>query len=88
MSEPVLLVGETGVGKTATINYLAQVTGNKLVVMNMSQQTDSTDLLGGYKPVQMVHIVAPLKEEFERLFHATFSHKHNARFLASVQVCR
>jgi midasin len=47
MSEPVLLVGETGVGKTATINYLAQVTGNKLVVMNMSQQTDSTDLLGG-----------------------------------------
>ena len=29
MSEPVLLVGETGVGKTATINYLAQVTGNQ-----------------------------------------------------------
>jgi midasin len=27
MAEPVLLVGETGVGKTATVNYLAQVTG-------------------------------------------------------------
>ena len=26
-SEPVLLVGETGVGKTATISYLAQLTG-------------------------------------------------------------
>lgn len=28
MSEPVLLVGETGVGKTATVNYLADVTGH------------------------------------------------------------
>ena len=26
-SEPVLLVGETGVGKTATISYLAQLAG-------------------------------------------------------------
>ena len=26
-NEPVLLVGETGVGKTATINYLAQLAG-------------------------------------------------------------
>jgi midasin len=85
MAEPVLLVGETGVGKTATVNYLAQVTGHKLVVMNLSQQTDSSDLLGGYKPVQLVHVVTPLKEEFEELFRATFSVKHNAYFLASVQ---
>ncbi len=27
MNEPVLLVGETGVGKTAIINYLSEVTG-------------------------------------------------------------
>ncbi len=26
-NEPVLLVGETGVGKTATINYLAKLAG-------------------------------------------------------------
>ena len=26
-NEPVLLVGETGVGKTATVSYLAQLTG-------------------------------------------------------------
>lgn len=47
MREPVLLVGETGVGKTASISYLAAMTGNKLVTVNMSQQSDSTDLLGG-----------------------------------------
>ena len=35
----------------------------------------------------MVHIVAPLKEEFEELFRATFSLKQNGHFLASVQVC-
>ena len=28
MMEPVLLVGETGVGKTATVNYLANITGH------------------------------------------------------------
>ena len=34
----------------------------------------------------MSHLVAPVKEEFERLFHATFSLKQNALFLSSVQV--
>lgn len=47
LNEPVLLVGETGVGKTAAVSYLATMTGNTLVTVNLSQQTDSTDLLGG-----------------------------------------
>jgi len=46
-NEPVLLVGETGVGKTSSIQYLAQCMGQKLVVINMNQQSDSADLLGG-----------------------------------------
>jgi midasin len=46
--EPVLLVGETGTGKTATVQYLADKTGHRLVVINMNQQSDSADLLGGY----------------------------------------
>ena len=32
MNEPVLLVGETGVGKTATVNYLAKITGEYVEV--------------------------------------------------------
>jgi midasin len=46
--EPVLLVGETGSGKTSAVQYLAQKTGHHLVVINMNQQSDSADLLGGY----------------------------------------
>jgi len=46
--EPVLLVGETGTGKTSTVQYLADKTGHRLVVINMNQQSDSADLLGGY----------------------------------------
>ncbi|XP_064402600.1 midasin-like isoform X2 [Halichondria panicea] len=85
MNEPVLLVGETGVGKTAVVNYLSKVTDNRLVVFNMSEQTESTDLLGGFKPLQLSHLLDPVKAEFETLFHATFSLKQNGPFLSSLQ---
>lgn len=48
LNEPALIVGETGTGKTTTIQLLANHTGHKLVVINMNQQSDSSDLLGGY----------------------------------------
>jgi midasin (ATPase involved in ribosome maturation) len=47
-NEPILLVGETGTGKTSTVQYLADKTGHSLIVINMNQQSDSADLLGGY----------------------------------------
>lgn len=46
--EPVLLVGETGVGKTAIIQLLADRIGTTLRVVNLSQHSDSSDLIGGY----------------------------------------
>ena len=60
--------------------------GVKLVVMNMSQQTDSTDLLGGYKPIHLSQVLAPVRDEFERLFLASYSGKKNKRFLEEIQV--
>ncbi|KAK8382607.1 hypothetical protein O3P69_015440 [Scylla paramamosain] len=36
--EPVLIVGETGTGKTSTVQYLAHQTRNRLRVINMNQQ--------------------------------------------------
>ncbi|XP_074625737.1 midasin-like [Acropora palmata] len=85
--EPVLLVGETGTGKTATVQYLAAQCLTTLKVVNMSQQSDSSDLLGGYKPVEMKQIVAPVREKFEVLFCKTFSRKQNVKFLGHVQKC-
>jgi MoxR-like ATPase len=52
-AEPVLLVGETGTGKTTVVQHLARLAGRKLVVVNMSQQSDAADLLGGFRPVDV-----------------------------------
>lgn len=35
------------------VQQLAAMTGTKLVVLNLSQQTDSSDLLGGFRPIQV-----------------------------------
>ncbi|KAF3702507.1 Midasin Dynein-related AAA-ATPase MDN1 MIDAS-containing protein [Channa argus] len=85
--EPVLLVGETGTGKTSTVQHLARVTGHRLRVVNMNQQSDTADLLGGYKPVDHKQILLPLREAFEELFSQTYSRKQNLTFLGHVQTC-
>ncbi|XP_072355863.1 midasin [Scyliorhinus torazame] len=85
--EPVLLVGETGTGKTSTVQYLARITGHKLKVVNMNQQSDTADLLGGYKPMDRKLIMLPLRETFEELFIQTYSRKQNITFLGHVQTC-
>ncbi|XP_078699924.1 midasin-like [Branchiostoma floridae x Branchiostoma belcheri] len=85
--EPVLLVGETGTGKTSSVQYLSTQTGHTLKVVNMNQQSDSTDLLGGFKPVDVRLLVMPVREEFEAVFCQTFSRNQNAQFLGHVADC-
>ena len=81
MREPLLLVGETGTGKTTAVQQLAAWVGAPLAVHNLNQQTDSTDLLGGYRPTQLRALLAPLAARFEDLFCRTFSRQKNAAFL-------
>ncbi|KAI8077783.1 P-loop containing nucleoside triphosphate hydrolase protein [Halteromyces radiatus] len=81
LTEPVLLVGETGTGKTTVVQHLADMMNQNLIVVNLSQQSDSSDLLGGFKPVDGKVLAIPLREEFEKLFEKTFSVKKNAKFL-------
>jgi midasin len=76
-NEPVLLVGETGTGKTTLVQNLALRLGQKLTVLNMSQQSDAADLLGGFKPVNEQFVYSNLCQEFMALFARTFSKKKN-----------
>jgi midasin len=48
--EPVLLVGETGVGKTTVCQLLALMRGQKLRILNCNQHTETSDFLGGFRP--------------------------------------
>jgi MoxR-like ATPase len=80
-NEPVLLVGETGCGKTTLVQQLAAYCERELIVQNLSLQTDSTDLLGGYRPLELQHVARQVYREFVDIFVATFSRKQNAQFL-------
>lgn len=85
--EPVLLVGETGVGKTSSVQYLSFQINHKLVVINMNNQSDVSDLVGGFKPVDLSFVIAPLRSEFEYLFRQTFNAVKNENFLNNISVC-
>lgn len=85
LNEPVLLVGETGIGKTTVVQQLAESLGHKLIAVNLSQQSEVGDLLGGFKPVNMRTLAVPLKEEFEDLFSATgISASKNQKYLEQI----
>ena len=51
LSKPLLLEGSPGIGKTATVIALANLTGNSLIRINLSDQTDVSDLFGSDLPV-------------------------------------
>ncbi|KIO05359.1 hypothetical protein M404DRAFT_999966 [Pisolithus tinctorius Marx 270] len=83
--EPMLLTGETGTGKTSAITHLATLLRRPLVSLNLSHQTESSDLLGGFKPVDARVPAGELSARFVELFGATFSRKKNAKFEESVR---
>ena len=52
LSKPLLLEGSPGVGKTSLVAALAQAAGHQLVRINLSEQTDVSDLFGADLPVE------------------------------------
>ena len=55
-------------------------------VINLSQQTETSDLLGSYKPVDIKSQMKILKEKFIGLFTANFCINENKTFLNHIQV--
>ncbi|KAL6842329.1 hypothetical protein ACP4OV_027756 [Aristida adscensionis] len=85
-NEPILLVGETGTGKTTIVQNLAAWLKQPLTVVNLSQQSDISDLLGGFKPTDAQSICFPLYAEFKDLFCRSFSGKDNEAILRHCDV--
>lgn len=85
MAEPILLVGETGTGKTTLIQFIALSIGADLTVINMHHQSDTLDILGGFKPVDLFKLLAPILDSFQKTFKKTFSQKKNAEMLMKIE---
>ncbi|KAI0304300.1 P-loop containing nucleoside triphosphate hydrolase protein [Multifurca ochricompacta] len=50
--EPILLVGETGSGKTSVCQVYADAVNKHLVSLNCHQNTETADLIGGMRPIR------------------------------------
>lgn len=86
MGEPTLLVGETGTGKTTAVQYIANACRKPLSVLNLSTQTESSDLLGGFRPSDASVSARTLHARWQKLFCETFSmvKPQNETFLEAV----
>lgn len=73
MGEPTLLVGETGTGKTTAVQHISATCRKPLTVLNLSTQTESSDLLGGFKPIDAGVAARVLHTRWQQLFGETFS---------------
>lgn len=85
LNEPILLTGETGTGKTSVVTHLASLLRRPLISLNLSNQTESSDIVGGFKPVDARVPASELQVRFLDLFGGTFSRKKNAHFEESVR---
>ena len=80
----ILLVGETGVGKTRMIQNLSYLMNIKLNVINLSQSSDESDLLGGFKPVSNKNFLKKYFEEILNILKNNFDIEKNKSFIQSL----
>lgn len=85
VGETVLLTGEAGSGKTAVVQELSLTLGKDLAIVNLSRQSELSDLMGNFRPVEVSVMVPQLAKRFEQLFCVYMSKERNARFLDALQ---
>ncbi|GMG55961.1 unnamed protein product [Ambrosiozyma monospora] len=65
-NEPLLLVGETGCGKTTVCQLIAEFYQKELIIVNAHQNTETGDLLGAQRPIRnRSELQSNLKESIE-----------------------
>jgi len=79
--EPVLLVGETGAGKTSAVQWLAAQAGATLDVVNLSQSSDAADLVGGFRPSSAADAARGLLGSLAELMRKTWPRGEHDAFL-------
>ena len=77
-------MGETGAGKTATIQHLAQAFKKRLRVVNLSRGTDSSDLFGGFRPMNLGLFFQILLDDYSSLLEQHELSSKNKHFFASL----
>ena len=50
--EPILLVGETGTGKTTICQIFSNILNRSLNIINIHQNTETSDFIGGLRPIR------------------------------------
>ncbi|SBS89388.1 dynein-related AAA-type ATPase, putative, partial [Plasmodium malariae] len=74
--ESILLIGDTGVGKTALVDYISKIFETKLHVFVFSEQSEASDLIGNYYPFNISVKTNELFEEFKKLNHKISCYIH------------
>lgn len=76
-----LLVGRTGCGKTTAVQETAKLLDKKLYVYNMSQSSDVSDLLGGFKPMDSSSYLIEHFNKFVEILKACGKFEDNKKFI-------
>ena len=70
-NEPALLIGETGSGKTTICQLYAAVLGQRIRILNCHQSTETSDIIGGLRPVRGKEaMIEQAREDLGRLLDA------------------
>jgi midasin (ATPase involved in ribosome maturation) len=77
-----LLVGEAGCGKTTIVQETAGLLGKTLHVYNMSQSSDVSDLIGGFKPLNAKTYISETADEFCSLLRSHFDYDKNIKLVS------
>jgi len=84
-NEHILLVGETGVGKTTMIQNLAHILNQKLNVINLSQSSEASDLFGGFRPVQAKVFLQKYFNAVVEIIKKNFNEQSNKKYFEALR---